>query len=296
MALKGKIKIEDVNNNKLNLLVYGGPGAGKSHFCCSFPNTCYMDTENLHKYKKYRDMLKASGGEIYSVNSLDEIYDNVRSLLKDPEHYSTIVIDSLSNIYKIECEVEADRLAEEAKMKNKGDTEGNEFGRNRARPTRKVMRICQLLERLDMNVIVTCHEKDEYDNGVQVGKAPDIATKATDYSLGTKVQILDTPAFPKRGLVKKSRYAEVPQHETIEMSYPAFKKFFGEDMFTNKATKEDLASIEQIDELNRLVKLLSVEEKMVNKWLAKSKSASFDEMESSKIQACIDMLTKSING
>jgi len=71
---------------------------------------------------------------------------------------------------------------------------------------------------------------------------------------------------------------------------------FGEDIFAKQSIPEKLATVEQVNEITRLIDLLKISEETYQKWLNKAKSETWKEMPQDAIQKCIDHLKKVVNG
>jgi len=286
-----RAKKPELENNRFRCLMYGTPGAGKSHFCCSFPKVYYIDTEELIKYKKYVDMLNENGSVVVRLNELDEIIEEVSSLLNEKHDYSTLVIDSISNVYTQACDSEAERLA---KASRGSDPEGTEFGRNTSKPKRKIMRLGNLLSRLDMNVIVTCHAKAKYVNGKEVGNDCDVYDKLK-YLLGSSMEVNVIAKKRKGRMDDKSRYSELPSWEMFDLSYEYIESRFGRDMFVSDSKPQKLITEEQLKALKVLIIVNRISDETVNKVVARAKATNIHDLPSDKAQLWIDSLSKKSN-
>lgn len=289
MALRAKKPV--VIRPRFKALVYANTGVGKTHFCCSFPHTYYIDTERLEEYPHLTQMIIDNKGSYILIKELTEIINEVKELLSTKHDYKTLVIDSLSFPCGLLANLEAERLS------NKNpNTEGTEFGANLAKAKRLTMHLGILLTRLDMNVIVTAHEKPKFLDGKEVSKVYDINEKMA-YSLGT---ILNIRQFGtnKKAYVEKSRYPQMKLGEMLDFNngYETIKNLFGEDVFFTESKVEELASSEQVRECKNLIKALNIAEETVQKWLIKADAQSFDEMNTEIIQKCIDSLKLKLQG
>lgn len=278
--------------NRFRAVIFGAPSAGKSHFVCNLPDVYYIDTENLQKYKKFRDMLDKNGGHIISLNDMNDIINEVKELLSTKHNYKTLVIDSISVPCGHLANLEVDRLVK-ASVK---PIEGTEFGSNVAKPKRLTYHLGMLLARLDMNVVVTAHEKAKFEGNHEIGKLPDVSDKLA-HLLGTTIHVQN--AGGKRiGKVIKSRYDEIKDGEVIsfENGYETLKKRFGEDVFSRESIVEKLSTKEQLSEFSRLINLCKITEETQQKWLTKFSSNSFDEISEVNAQKIIDHLKSQVKG
>lgn len=289
MALKA-VKPK-VNKPRFKALVYANTGVGKTHFCCSFPSVYYIDSENLTDYPHLVDMIIQNDGVHVLLRELTDIIKEVKELLSVKHSYKTLVIDSLSFPCGLLANLEAERLA----AKSAG-SEGTEFGANLAKAKRLTLHLGILLSRLDMNVVVSAHEKTRYVNGAEVGKTYDINEKMA-YSLGTVLH-LRQQGNSKKAFVEKSRYPQMRLGDLIDFTdgYESIVKIFGEEIFKDESKSEMLATQDQIIEVKRLIQLLSVPDETVQKILIKGQSQSWDEMNSELVQKCIENFKLKLQG
>lgn len=289
MTLRAKKPI--VNKPRFKALLYSNTGVGKTHFCCSFPNTYYIDTEGVEDYTHFVKMIVDNKGDIIVLKDLTEIIAEVKTLLSVKHDYKTLVIDSLSFPCGLLSNLEAERLAKKAK-----DSEGTEFGANLAKGKRLTFHLGILLSRLDMNVIVTSHEKTRYVQGAEVGKTYDINEKMA-YSLGTILHLRQQGAS-KKAFIEKSRYPQLPTGSIIDFDdgYKVITDAFGKEIFTNDAKPEVLATSEQVTELKRLISDLNITDENVQKLLIKADSQRIEEIQTDTIQKYIDSLKARVQG
>lgn len=283
MALRAKKP--QVVKPRFKALVYSNTGVGKTHFCCSFPNTYYIDTEGVQDYDHFVNMIIDNKGDIVVLKDVTEIINEVKELLSVKHDYKTLVIDSLSFPCGLLSNLEAERLSRKAK-----DSEGTEFGANLAKGKRLTFHLGILLSRLDMNVIVTSHEKTRYVQGAEVGKTYDINEKMA-YSLGTILN-LRQQGSSKKAYIEKSRYPQLKTGSIIDFDdgYHVIKDTFGEEIFTNESIIEKLATPEQVSELKRLISDLNISDENVQKLLIKADSQRIEEINTEIIQKYINGL------
>jgi hypothetical protein len=283
MALRAKKP--EVKEARLKVLLYADKGAGKTHFCCSFPETYYVDTEGLEDYPHLVGMLEKNGGDIVYLNEITEIIKEVETLLSTKHKYKTLVIDSISFPYAWLAQAEAERLAKKSPA-----TEGTEFGANLAKAKRLTFQLGILLSRLDMNVIVVAHERAKFIDNKDAGKTFDVNDKLA-YSLGA-VWNLRLQGKIRKLFIEKSRYSELTTGEYIDFDegYEKIKNLFGENIFVREVKVEKLITDEQIKELNRLVALLNIGEDKLTKLLTNAKASSIEQMSEEFAKKAIDRL------
>lgn len=272
---------------RFKCLLYGDKGSGKTHFCCSLPSPYYISSENIKGYKHFMDMLVKNNGDYVFLTELQEIIDQVICLLSQKHDYKTLVIDSISVPVGWLSNMEVERLT-----KKSPNTEGTEFGANVSKGKRMLFKLGILLDRLDMNVIVTSHQRIKYRDGKEIGDSYDIDDKLA-YLLGSTFKITSLPGDKRLLYVEKSRYEQLKQFSNIDFKgYETLTSLFGEDIFVKESIQEVLATKEQCLELKRLINLLQIAEETVQKWCISAKSNNIQEMSSTSIQKCIDHLNK----
>lgn len=289
MALRAKKPV--IKEARLKVLLYADKGAGKTHLCCSFPETYYIDTEGLEDYPHLVGMLQEKGGDLVYLTEMNEIISEVQDLLKTKHHYKTLVIDSISFPYAWLAQSEAERLS-----KKSPQTEGTEFGANLAKAKRLTFQLGILLSRLDMNVIVVAHERVKFADNKELGKTFDINDKLA-YSLGA-VWNLRLQGKARKLFVEKSRYSELHTNDLVDFDngYEQIKELFGENIFVREVKPEPLATPYQVSELKRLFSVMNIPEEKINKMLTNAKATSLEEVSESLAKKSIDKLLLNLQG
>ncbi len=280
MALRG-VKPTAIEK-RLKCLFYGGAGVGKSTAAASFPKPYFVDTERGVENEQYIRLLKNSGGVIFQTCDFDELLKEVKSLLTVKHEYKTLVIDPLTTLYN--------DLLDKAAL-----VVGTEFGRHYGEANKKMKHLLNLLLRLDMNVIITSHAKNEYGSNLAVlGQTYD-CYKKLDYLFDLVFEV-QKRGKDRLGIIKKSRIESFPDGETFPFGYEEIAKRYGKDILEKDAMPVVLANAEQIGELQRLIELLKIPNETWQKWLDKAQAYSFDEMPEDVIQKCIESLHKKLQG
>jgi hypothetical protein len=289
MALRAKKPI--VNEARIKALIYADKGAGKTHFCCSLPDTYYIDTEGLEDYPAFVKMIIDNNGDLIYLTELSEIIKEVKDLISIKHDYKTLVIDSISFPFGWLAQMEAERLTLKSPH-----TEGTEFGANLAKAKRLIFQLGILLSRLDMNVFVVSHEKTKFEDSKDVGKTFDINDKMA-YSLGAVWQ-LRLHGKARKLFIEKTRYSELKTHDLLDFDngYKTLVSLFGEEIFKRQSKVEDLATPEQIKEVKRLQLLLNYPDENLQKWLISKKAYSLDEVNTSSIDKLIEHFKSKITG
>lgn len=288
MALKG-IKPEIVKASKPKFMLSGKAGTGKSMFALNFPSPYYIDTEGGATRKQYVDKLVSSGGVYFgpSDGSQDfrEVISQIRELATTTHVYKTLVIDSFSKIYNLECAAAEERV-------------GADFGKDKReanKPTRQMMR---WLERLDMSVVLICHQKDKWERRerelIMAGSTFDGFPKL-DYELDLwlETKISGSRRF---ATVVKSRIEGFPVATDIALDYPTFSKLYGEAVVESPVKAIVLASPEQVLEIKRIVDLLKMPEEDQDKWLAKAQAVEWEDLSKENATKFLEFLTRKLKG
>lgn len=263
------------------ITVFGKPGVGKTWGALEFPSVYYIDTEAGADLAHYTDRLKKSGGVYFGreqgSQDFTTVIEQVKALATEKHHYKTLVIDSLSKIYNLEVNKEAERL---------GEKDG--FGASKKPAVRMSGTLIRWLDKLDMNVILICHEKPEWSKGEQVGFVPD-AHEKLEYELHLCLRITKE-GESRKAYVKKTRLKEFPDGAKFDWSYAEFVKKYGTKTMEAEAAPIVLATSEQLIELNTLLEIVRLPDGETEKWLKKANAESFSDMDSDKVAACITML------
>lgn len=280
MGLRG-VKPEKVEK-RLKALFYGEAGSGKTTASISFPHVYLIDTEKGSCNEQYVKTLSENGGAVFHTSDFDELLTEVKSLLTVSHQYKTLVIDPFTTVYN-------DLLDKSEKAV------GSEFGRHYAHSNKQVKQLLNLLLRLPMNVIVTCHSKNEYGANLSVlGKTYD-GYKKLDY-LFDLVFELQKRGKQRVGVVKKTRIESFPDGESFPFSYEEIAQRYGKDILEREAVPEVLATHEQVEELHRLIDLFKIPEDSIDKWLKKCNSETLEEMNTEAIQKIINHLHDKAKG
>jgi hypothetical protein len=280
MALRGK-KPEKVEK-RLKALFYGMAGVGKTTAAIQFPKPYLIDTEKGAENDQYVEILKEKGGAIFSTTDFFELIEEVKSLLTTKHDYKTLIIDPLTVLYNT--------LLEQAEKKV-----GSEFGRHYGEANKSVKHLLNLLLRLDMNVIITSHAKNEYGQGMIVLGQTFDCYKKLDYLFDIVFEI-QKRGKERVGVVKKTRIEKFGDGETFPFSYEEIAKRYGKEVLEKTASIEQFSTKGEVIEIKRLIDILKIPEEIYQKWLSKASAESFDEMKSEDIQKCINHLKSQVTG
>lgn len=278
MALRG-VKPKALNP-RLKLFVYGPAKIGKSTAAIQFPKVYWIDTEKCADKKKYVELLEKVEGVVYQTTDFDDIIREVKELLTTKHEFKTLVIDSLTIAYN--------DLVDKSGLKY-----GTDFGRHYNEANKKVKHLLNLLLRLDMNVIITSHSKNEYGQNMAVLGQTFDCYKKLDYLFDLIIEV------QKRGkervaLIKGTRFEQFQEDEVFPFCYEEIAKRYGKEIMEKETVAEKLCTPEQISEIKSLIDLIKIPEETWQKWLDKAHSERWEEMPFDSMQKCIDHLKKEI--
>ncbi|MEM9753114.1 MAG: AAA family ATPase [Planctomycetota bacterium] len=242
---------------RLKLLLSGSAGVGKTTAAIQMPRPAVIDTEagSVH----YGDLIEKAGGGVFATTDATEIINVVRQLMSEPHDYLTLVVDPITTVYNMALDEAARKV-------------GTEFGRHYNEANTLFKRLCNLLQSIDMNVVITAHEKDAFETQTNAkGETERVAAgqtfdgyKKLDYifdlwlSLSRKEKRV--AGSPRIATVEKTRLAEFPDRDRFEWSYDELVKRVGLDVLTGKATTHQLAAAEQVTRFKSLYGRLTADE------------------------------------
>lgn len=279
MALRGK-KPTTIEK-RLKALFYGTAGVGKTTASIQFPRPYLIDTERGAENDQYVEMLENQGGAIFQTSDFDEMIQEITSLLTEKHEYKTLIIDPLTTVYN--------QLLDSASEKV-----GTEFGRHYGEANKRMKHLLNLLLRLDMNVIITSHAKNEYGKDLSVLGQTFDCYKKLDYLFDLVIEI-QKRGTTRVGVVKKSRVKNFEENESFTFSYQTMSEKYGKNVLERDAIPQELATEDQIKKINQMVELLKISDEYVLKVLSKAHAETIEEMPKELAQKWLDSLLNKIN-
>jgi GTPase SAR1 family protein len=289
--LKGIVpaKIE----KRLKLFLYGKAGVGKTIAALQFPNAYVIDTEK--GTENYGKTLEKAGSVVFQSNDYFEIKQEIETLLTEEHPFKTLIIDPITVVYASIQDLWTRRFENEAKEKNKGQyADMQDFGMRYWGKVKSDYKALQrLIMKLDMNVIITSHQKDVYGTGFsKIGVTFD-SMRGDDYFFD-QVFRLELQGKDRMAITEKER-AEIGCNKfpaEFIWSYENFIKFYGGEAIERKAEVVKMATKEQVKQLSDLLDVIKLPDGTVDKWLAKADVDDWSEMTQEQITKCIDFCEK----
>jgi hypothetical protein len=146
-----------------------------------------------------------------------------------------------------------------------------------------------------MNVIITSHSKNEYGQNLAVLGQTFDCYKKLDYLFDLVFEI-QKRGNDRVGLVKKTRIEGFPDMDCFKFSYDEIAGRYGREILERDAVAQEIATVDQVKEILRLIDLIKVPADIYQKWLDKGSSERWEEMPRDAIQKCIDHLKSKIKG
>lgn len=292
MALKAKAP--EAKEKRLKMFVYGPAGVGKTTAAIQFPNAYVIDTERGTDF--YAGTLNKSKSVVLQTLNPDEIKEELHALLTEKHSYKTLIIDPITQVYNATQE-KWNRVFEKY-AKNEKEAEVMDFGmRYWGKVKSDFKGLQRLMLALDMNVIVTSHQKDVYGgNFNKIGVTFD-SMRGDDYLFDLVFQVerhngdLMAKTIKERADVGKQKFPA----EFI-WNYDNFKKFYGAEIIEKESIPVAMATKEQIERVKKLIEVVKVDDETVTKWMDKADVDAWEEMNAEQIQKCIDFLEKKVAG
>lgn len=274
MALRG-VKPRAIDK-RLKALFFGEAGAGKTMAAIQFPRPYLVDTERGAENDEYTRILEAGGGAYFPTNDFNEMVREVKALISEKHDYKTLIIDPITTVY--------DDLIEKAEAKV-----GSEFGRHYGEAKKQWKRLANLLARVDLNVIVTSHQKNLYGGEMKLmGKTFD-GPKGLDHVFDLVFEV-QRRGKERVGVVQKTRCSGFPDGDVFPFSYEEIAQRYGREVLERQAVPVQFATKEQVEELEALLKVRVDAEKLQDKWLTHAGAESFSDMSTEQVTACITHL------
>jgi hypothetical protein len=294
-----KGKTPDAKAKRFKCFLYGPAGVGKTTAAIQFKDSYIVDME--HGCDLYSESIIKSNSVLFQSTNPDEVKAEIKSLLTEPHQYKTLVIDPATIFYQA-LQEKWNRTFEKWSEKEK-QSDLQDFGfRYWAKVKSEYKAFMRLLLSLDMNVILTSHQKTLWSNDAggnlkAIGTQPD-TMKGDEYLFDYIFQLAIDGKGKRIATVKKER-AEVGKAKfptEFEWSYKNFIVYYGQEALERESVPVPLATPEQVAKVKELLGIVKVEETFEADCLNKADVDTWDELTSEKIQKTIDFLNKKLTG
>jgi hypothetical protein len=272
MALRAR-KPEAVNK-RLKLFMFGPAGVGKTTAAIQFPNSYVIDCER--GTENYDKLIAGSNSVVYQTIDINEVVQEVKSLLTEKHEFRTLVIDPITPIYN--------DLLEKCELKV-----GSDFGRHYGAANKEMKRLANLIMALDMNVVITAHAKKEYGDNLKVLGMTFDGWKQLDYWFDLVIE-LAKHGKKRVARIVKTRIETFPDGDAFEWSYDAIRERYDAATLEREAAQVALASPAQVSEVTSLLNVVRLDEGQVDKWFKKANVDAWDDMPADTIVKCIDYI------
>lgn len=282
----------EIKQKRLKMLMFGPPAVGKTTAAIQWPQNYIIDTEK--GTDAYSESINRANSVVFQTNIFDEVVKEVKELLTTKHDYRTLTIDPITNVYNAVQEKWSKVFEKYAKNEKQEETQ--DYGmRYWARVKSDFKALQRLILALDMNVLVTSHQKDMYGPGMQkIGVSFD-SMKGEDY-LYDYVFRLDIRNGKRIAVTIKER-AEIGKNKfplEFEWSYENFKKYYGANILEKESAPLVLASVDQINKVKKLIEVVKVSDEEITNWFTKTNVDSWEEFPFEKLEKIIDHLYKKL--
>lgn len=281
-----------LKEKRLKMFVYGPAGVGKTIATLQFPKSVIIDTERGTDF--YGKSIMDQGSVVLQSVNPDEIKEEIRGLMTTKHEYKTLIIDPMTQVYNAIQEKWSRIFIQSSK--DPKEAEIQDFGMRFWGKVKSEMKSIQrMIIGLDMNVIITSHQKDVYgENFKKLGVTFD-SMKGDDYLFDLIFQIIKKG--DKRIALTIKERAEMGKNkfpEEFEWSYSNFCQFYGRDIIERESKPIEMSTPAQVERLRKLIQTVNVEDSIIQKWLTKADVDTFEEMNSEVISKCIEYVEKQL--
>jgi len=273
MALRGTTP--EKKAKRLKALVYGESGVGKTTLAIQFPKPYLIDTERGSVNDQYVDQINKSGGAVFHTTSFDDIVQEIRLLISEKHEFRTLILDPITVVYE--------------DMLNHWERRvGSDFGKHYSAAKKEWKRLTSLLTKLDMNVVMTAHQKVQYadDGSFKVAGVTYDGAKGTDYWVDLALECFREDGERKMRVVK-SRIEHLVEGESMAMDYETIAHHYGGNLDA-KSVPVLIAQVENVQELERMIQGDDRGAELLTKWLRAAGVEEIKDMSDEQIRRCIE--------
>jgi len=276
---------------RAKIILSGRAGVGKTYFALDFPSCYYIDVEGSAERDHYAQKLAKAGGVYFGQDEGSQDYETVIEeivTLATVEHeYKTVVIDSFSKLYATAAGIAEEKV-------------GSDFGRDKKEANGPTRRLIRWIDRLDMNVILICHQADKWGKDAK-GEQSVIDTtfdgmKRLEYELDLWIEIIKE-GKSRKGRVRKSRLLGFVEGERFELDYKDFAERYGKKLINaDHQVTHQTATPEQASNLITLCRDAGIPTTTISKWCEKAGVESAELLPPDVMSKCIEYAEGRING
>lgn len=259
---------------RLKALVFGASGVGKTMLAIQFPKPYLIDTERGSVNDHYVDAIREREGVVFSTTSFDDIVKEVNALRSTEHDFKTLIIDPVTVIYETMLATWERRV-------------GSDFGKHYGAARKEWRRLEALLTLLDMNVVMTAHQKLQYadDGSFNItGKTYDGA-KGMDYWVDLELEAYKK-GDERLARVSKSRIAGLDEGEVIPLSYSHIAKIYGGNL-EGAASVSALATYDQVEAIRIFLDSRSDGDLLLTRWLQKAEVEQIEDLTEVQAKGCL---------
>lgn len=297
MALKAKAP-ESTKSGHTKILLFGGPGAGKTWAATGFPRPYFIDCEGGASGPQYLKKLADVGGAYLGPTEgaldFDTVLGEIRALATEKHEYRTLILDSVTKLYQHAIAKEAERLGDKAV-----------FGAEKKPAIAQMRKLISWLNRIDMNVILVSHEVPEWggsgNDRQQIGVRPDGYEKL-EYELDLVLRVQKHSKGLRTATVTKTRLAGFPDAERFELQrngedvgYAEFSTRYDKSKIEAQAKPLLLATPEQVAEIKRLIEVVNIPATELEKFLTKAGVDDWADLDRSRADGAIKFFLSKVS-
>lgn len=288
-----KAQKPEVKEKRLKMFLYGPPGSRKTTSAIQFPKAVLIDMEK--GAENYSASIEKSGSVILQTTSPDEVLEEVKTLLTEKHDFHTLILDPVTIFY--ESTQEKWTRIFESYTDNAKNKELQDFGMRywgRVKSNYKAM--LRMLLRLDMNIIMTAHQKDIYGGSMnKIGVGPD-SMKGDNYFFDNVFQLNVIGGKAIANTIKqRSEPLYAPKFpESFEWSYDNFCNFYGKEILEKESAPVIMANVAQLEQLSQLLETLNISQEQQLKVMETFDIEKWEEATEEQLQKIIDSLQKKI--
>ena len=167
---------QDIFTSKVNILIYGDPGAGKTHLAGTAQDVPEMQNVHFFNIDGGLMTLASRGGDITAtdIHSVDDLEQEFFKIVNGDPEYSgvkTVVIDNISELLTLALEETTTREYAARVKKDKSYTIDDVYLEDYKVGGTKLARILRGFRDLPFNVIYLAHKKDKMRKGTNTLEA-----------------------------------------------------------------------------------------------------------------------------